>query len=77
MTTTQRKLTESQKGAIRALSASGSGVVQRGGRVLAGGEFLKFLPETFLRLIGDGMIEFSEPRRMVLTSEGKDVASCL
>lgn len=77
MTTTKAMLTEAQKQCLRAIRDAGSGVVQRQGRVLAGGEFVKSMPETFLRLIGDGLLEFSEPRRLVLTEEGKDVAACL
>lgn len=77
MTTKKAMLTEAQKQCLRAIRDAGSGVVQRNGRVLAGGEFVKSMPETFLRLIGDEMLEFSEPRRLVLTEDGKDVAACL
>jgi hypothetical protein len=65
------KLSDAQFRCLKAISANGGqvniGAASNGCFGLAGGVWLKFMPETYLRLVGDGMLRFSEPRRLVLT----------
>ena len=67
----KRTLTAAHKRCLREIRDAGSCVLVSHGRVLAAGEFMKFMPETFLRLVGDGLIQFSEPYRMCLTAAGE------
>lgn len=64
------KLTPAQRDCLRAIRDAGTVVLQNYGRVLGAGEFLQFAPETFLRMIGLGLVEFCEPLRMRLTPAG-------
>lgn len=67
------KLTDSQLRALKALrAAGGSGSIQAGGAVLASGELLKFLPETWLRLMTFGLIESDGPHRIRLSKGAPD-----
>ena len=64
------KLTQAQRDCLRAIQEAETVVLQNYGKVLGAGEFLPFAPETFLRLIGLGLIEFCGPLRMRLTVAG-------
>lgn len=67
------KISDAQKDALKALHAAGlTGVVQRNGRVLAAGEFLKCSPVTILNLILEGYLECTTDgrRRVSLTETG-------
>lgn len=68
------KITQAQADCLRAIQEAGSVVLQSHGRVLGAGGFLRFAPETFLRLIGAGLVEFYEPLRMRLTERGEEAA---
>ena len=63
-------LTKSQQAALEALrEAGGSGVIQpNGGRVLAAGQVLRFMPDTWLRLVTLGFIEGDGPNRIRLAT---------
>lgn len=68
------KLTGALAGCLIAVHEAGSVVMMRGAgdvKFLAAGEFLRFNPGTFLRLIGAGLLEFSEPTRLRLTLQGQ------
>lgn len=41
------------------------------GRILCAGEFIKCMPETILGLVGHGLLEFVEPKRLGLTDAGR------
>ena len=68
------KLTPAQRDCLRAIHDAETVVLQNYGMVLGAGEFLRFAPETFLRLIGLGLIELCEPLRMRLTDAGREAA---
>ena len=65
------KITRAQCDCLRAIQEAETVVLQNYGRVLGAGHFLQFAPETFLRLIGLGLVEFCEPLRMRLTPTGE------
>ena len=69
------KLTPAQRDCLRAVRDAETVVLQNYGRVLGAGEFLQFAPETFLRLIGLGLLEFCEPLRMRVTPAGMPEAA--
>ncbi len=68
------KLTQAQCDCLRAIQEAGTVVMQSHGRVLGAGNFLRFMPVTFMRLLGLGYVEFVEPGRMRLTSKGTESA---
>lgn len=70
----QGKLTQAQRDCLRAIQEAETVVLQNYGKVLGAGNFLQFAPETFLRLIGLGLVEFCEPLRMRLTAPGNALA---
>jgi hypothetical protein len=59
------KLTDAQVMAIKSLSeAGGSGSIQAKGVILAAGQMLNVMPETWLRLMTVGLIEGDGPGRI-------------
>ncbi|MEL6061885.1 MULTISPECIES: hypothetical protein [unclassified Methylobacterium] len=65
-------LTDSQRAAIRALrDAGGEGAIDRHGAVVASGQRLHFLTDTWLRLVTLGLLESAGPLRVRLTKAGR------
>lgn len=63
------KLTDAQVMAVKSLSeAGGSGSIQARGAILAAGEILNVMPETWLRLMTVGLIEGDGPGRIRLVN---------
>lgn len=68
-------LTDSQRDALVALhAAGGEGAIDRHGGVLAAGERLPFLADTWLRLVTMGLVTGAGPLRIRLTAEGEEAA---
>lgn len=52
------KVSDVQKAALKKLAAlGGEGVIDKYGKVIAGGERMHYMPETWLRLVANGLIE--------------------
>ena len=69
-------LTDTERRCLRqVLDGGGDMVLATGGtcgmRGICAGEKMTFLPSTFLRLLGDGRLEFVEPRRLRITDVGR------
>lgn len=62
-------LTDAQHDCLRAVRDAGTVVLQRHGRIIGAG-FPRFMPETFLRLLSLGYLEFHEPLCMGVTAAG-------
>ncbi|KQO89450.1 hypothetical protein [Methylorubrum sp. SL192] len=68
-------LTDSQLDALRSLKAAGGeGAIDRHGGVLAAGERLPFLADTWLRLVTLGLVAGAGPLRIRLTAAGEEAA---
>ena len=66
-------LTDSQRDALSALHAAGrEGAIDRHGGVVAAGERLPFLADTWLRLMTLGLVAGAGPLRIRLTAAGED-----
>ncbi len=65
------KVTEAQARVLVAVDEAGSAVVQRGGRLLAGGEFIRCMPETPLALMAWGYLTTDTYGRLSCTERGK------
>lgn len=71
------KLTDAQVMAVKALSeAGGSGSIQSRGAILAAGEILNVMPETWLRLMTVGLIEGDGPGRIRLVQSDTSMGAC-
>lgn len=69
-------LTDPQLDALRALrTAGGAGAINRHGAVVAAGERLSFLADTWLRLVTLGLIAGDGPMRIRLTEAGEVAAT--
>ncbi|MCJ2134222.1 hypothetical protein MKK69_09170 [Methylobacterium sp. J-026] len=65
-------LTDSQRDALSALrAAGGEGAIDRHGGVVAAGERLPFLADTWLRLVTLGLVAGAGPLRIRLTAAGE------
>lgn len=68
-------MTPAQKEALIALrDHGGEGAISKHGQILAAGERLPFMPDTWLRLMTTGHVEPRGPMRIGLTREGVDEA---
>lgn len=64
------KLTDAQRRCLRFICENGYQVNIATKPMLCGGEALKFMPETLLRLVGRGMLVFMDPTRLEITLAG-------
>jgi len=68
-------ITDSQRDALVALhAAGGEGAIDRHGGIVAAGERLPFLADTWLRLVTLGLVTAAGPLRIRITAAGEEAA---
>lgn len=63
-----------QEAVVRLAQLGGSGVIDRFGFMVAGGERLSFDPATWLRLIIAGLVEVAPEAHLALSADGRKAA---